>query len=559
MATTYAYPGVYVEEVDRGTKPIEARGVAVTAFVGITEKTPQGYVPGKWEQIASWTDYTRLFGSFLPDAYLPDAVYGYFNNGGGICYVASLLDVSTDAASTRADCQVGGIAVAAKYKGPHGNQLQVVIKYPKAPAETPAPEKKAAPSRASSKKGDGDAAGDSTSAAAKKGDGNGKSQIFTLTVQRVEPGRSKPHLVFELPEVTMARLREMAQKEAEKRRSADPEGDVADNVIDWFPEVDLTLTGDTAPPAGTHQLGDGAAGKIGQIDTSLLVGDLAARSGLAGLEVIDDIGLIACPDLMTLTDRDAIKVAQTNIIAHCEKMRYRFAILDTPSGLNAAEAKEWRQEVNFDTAYAAMYYPWIEVEDLATQRISRLAPPSGAVAGVYNRVDNERGVHKAPANEVVRGVIGLEVNLSDIEQGTLNPIGVNCIRRRPNRGFRIWGARTLSSDGSWRYINVRRLFSFVGRSLDDGLQWVVFEPNDRTLWAKVRRDVTAFLRIQWLNGALFGATPEQAFYVKCDGDLNSKEIRDVGQLIIEVGLAPVKPAEFVIIRLSQWAGPNAED
>ena len=160
--------------------------------------------------------------------------------------------------------------------------------------------------------------------------------------------------------------------------------------------------------------------------------------------------------------------------------------------------------------------------------------------------------------EVVTGAIDIEFNLTKGEQGTLNPIGVNCIRSFPGRGIRVWGARTLSSDGSWRYINVRRLFIVVGASLDTGMQWVVFEPNDHTLWAKVRRDVNAFLSTIWLSGALFGTTKGDAFYVKCDEELNPTEIRDLGQLIIEIGMSPVKPAEFVIFRLSQWAGPNAE-
>ena len=155
-------------------------------------------------------------------------------------------------------------------------------------------------------------------------------------------------------------------------------------------------------------------------------------------------------------------------------------------------------------------------------------------------------------------MIGLERQITKGEQDVLNPLGVNCIRSFVGRGIRVWGARTLSSDGSWRYINVRRLFIFVESALEQGLQWVVFEPNDSTLWAKVRRDITSFLRVVWRSGALFGAPPAQAFYVKCDEELNPPEVRDLGQLIIEVGLAPVKPAEFVIVRISQWAGADAE-
>jgi phage tail sheath protein FI len=185
-------------------------------------------------------------------------------------------------------------------------------------------------------------------------------------------------------------------------------------------------------------------------------------------------------------------------------------------------------------------------------------PPCGHVAGVWARSDNTRGVHKAPANEVAQGAVGLTYQTTKGEQDTLNPNGINCIRSFPGRGIRIWGARTLSSNPSWRYINVRRLFNYVEKSIENGTQWVVFEPNDRLLWSRVRRDVGNFLRTVWADGALFGATPGEAFYVKCDDELNPPASRDMGRLIIEIGMAPVKPAEFVIFRISQWAGPNAE-
>jgi hypothetical protein len=179
------------------------------------------------------------------------------------------------------------------------------------------------------------------------------------------------------------------------------------------------------------------------------------------------------------------------------------------------------------------------------------------MAGIYARSDTERGVHKAPANEVVRGAMGVEVQITKGEQDVLNPIGVNCIRAFPGRGIRVWGARTLSSDASWRYINVRRLFSFVEESIQQGTQWIVFEPNDADLWARIKRDITAFLTMVWRSGAIFGATPAEAFYVKCDAETNPPAVRDLGQVVIEIGLAPVKPAEFVIFRISQWAGGGA--
>jgi phage tail sheath protein FI len=207
----------------------------------------------------------------------------------------------------------------------------------------------------------------------------------------------------------------------------------------------------------------------------------------------------------------------------------------------------------YDSKYAALYYPWIKVADPTGETDGRMVPPSGHLAGIWARNDSERGVHKAPANEIVRGALGLEVQLTRNEQDTLNPVGVNCIRAFPGRGIRVWGARTLSSDPSWRYLNVRRLFNYVEKSIDNGTQWVVFEPNDMDLWGRVRRNVGAFLTRLWADGALFGASADEAFFVKCDAELNTEDVRDAGQLIVEIGIAPVKPAEFVIFRISQYS------
>jgi hypothetical protein len=292
-------------------------------------------------------------------------------------------------------------------------------------------------------------------------------------------------------------------------------------------------------------------------------GDVSARSGVEGLEVLEDVTMLVVPDLMTSMpeeklDMTMVKAVQGMMIAHCSRMGDRVAILDAPPDLTPQEVKNWRMNVaGFDSSYAAMYYPWIEVMDPITNKLVAI-PPSGHVAGIWARNDNTRGVHKAPANEVVLGAVGLKYQTTKGEQDTLNPNGVNCIRAFPGRGIRVWGARTLTSDPAWRYINVRRLFNYVEKSIENGTQWVVFEPNDRQLWARVRRDVSSFLKTVWRDGALFGSSPDEAFYVKCDDELNPPESRDMGRLIIEIGMAPVKPAEFVIFRISQWAGPNAE-
>jgi phage tail sheath protein FI len=207
---------------------------------------------------------------------------------------------------------------------------------------------------------------------------------------------------------------------------------------------------------------------------------------------------------------------------------------------------------------AALYYPWIEVMDPLTRRPITI-PPSGHIAGVWARVDDQRGVHKAPANEVIMGANGLAFQVTHAEQGGLNKNGINCIRAFPGRGIRIWGARTLSSDPEWRYINVRRLFNFVSESIMTGTQWSVFEPNDPFLWTSLSISVSNFLRNVWRSGALFGATPAEAFYVKCDSETNPPEVIEAGMVVCEIGIAPVKPAEFVIFRLSQFTGGGAAE
>jgi len=242
------------------------------------------------------------------------------------------------------------------------------------------------------------------------------------------------------------------------------------------------------------------------------------------------------------------------MITHCELMGDRMAILDPPPGYGPQQVKEWRTEKsNYDSKFAALYYPWIEVFDPLTGRKATM-PPSGHMAGIWARNDEARGVHKAPANEVVRGAIGLATQLTKGEHDQLNPVGVNCIRAFPGRGIRVWGARTLSSEAEWRYLNVRRLFNYLEESILNGTQWVVFEPNDDALWARIRRTISAFLVNEWRKGALFGLTPDEAFYVKCDRETNPAEGIDAGQVVCEVGVAPVKPAEFVIFRLAQFSG-----
>jgi len=284
-------------------------------------------------------------------------------------------------------------------------------------------------------------------------------------------------------------------------------------------------------------------------------------SALEKFKAIQDISVVAAPGMTDDTVRGWI-------VSHCENMGERFAILDCEKESESDDMfdhKKLKQPQNSN--YAAYYIPWFNVFDPATKlqdpsgNGKQYVPSSGFIAGIYARVDAERGVHKAPANEVVRGVGNaddLKYRLSRSQQDGLNSDGCNCIRHL-NGNVLVWGARTAGGDanGEWKYINVRRLFLYLRESIDRGTQWVVFEPNTHELWQKITRNVTAYLTTVWRDGALFGSTPEEAFYVKCDAETNPLEVRNLGQVVTEIGVAVATPAEFVVFKISQWAGPEA--
>lgn len=291
-----------------------------------------------------------------------------------------------------------------------------------------------------------------------------------------------------------------------------------------------------------------------------------ASSALQSFEAIDEIAIVAAPGITESSVWSAI-------VTHCKQNTGdRFAIFDSAETVETTASLDLTlldpsNEDNIlpdNSDYAAFYFPWIQVFDPATKIQNsqsdglQYVPPSGHIAGIYANVDTNRGVHKAPANEAVLGALGLKYNISKAQQDGLNPQGVNCIRDL-NGNIRVWGARTIGGDANmdFKYINVRRLFLYLRESIDEGTQWVVFEPNSPELWAKITRNVSAFLINVWRSGALFGTTPQEAFYVKCDEETNPPEVRDLGQVITEIGVAVVKPAEFVIFRISQWAGPGA--
>lgn len=319
--------------------------------------------------------------------------------------------------------------------------------------------------------------------------------------------------------------------------------------------VSLPSTPSTAIPPNNRpavlaatNLTSGTADDLGAITASHY------QDGIDSLKLVDDVNILCIPDRTDTTVQQAM-------ITHCENMGDRFAILD--SSLNATpfgpgSILEQRKRLESKRGYAALYYPWIYIadpQDGNDQTI--LVSPSGYMAGIYARSDQQRGVHKAPANEIIKGALKLERVLTDAEQGELNIEGVNILRVFPNRVRpTVWGARTTApaAEAPWRYINVRRLFLYVEESIQEGIQWAVFEPNNMALWEKLKRTISEFLTRVWRSGGIFGATPEEAFYVKCDEELNPSYVRALGQVFLEIGIAPVRPAEFIIIRIGMWEG-----
>jgi hypothetical protein len=279
-------------------------------------------------------------------------------------------------------------------------------------------------------------------------------------------------------------------------------------------------------------------------------------TGLAALAEIDDIAIVAAPAAGGYADPEMVAQAADRLIAHAERSRYRIAVVDGAQGSSLNEIRDFRGR--FDSKYAALYHPWIEILDPLAPPVAGVAPrrlllpPSGFVTGIYARNDIERGVHKAPANEVVRGLTRFEININTPRQEVLNPEGINCLRFFDGRGNRVWGARTMSSDPEWKYVNVRRLFIYVEHSLDKATQWAVFEPNNERLWKNIRQTVEDFLFVLWRDGALIGEKPEQAYFVRCDRTTMTQNDLDNGRMICLVGIAPSRPAEFVIFRVGQW-------
>ncbi|GIF25956.1 phage tail sheath protein FI [Actinoplanes tereljensis] len=545
MAASYGAPGVYIEEQPSGSIPIEGVGTAVAAFVGFTERydieqgdptDPDGVKP---QLVTSWPQYERIYGGFVRGAVLPHAVRGFFENGGSKAYICR-IPTTDEEGNTAGRGKPTLTLPSADNPGTPSLQLSAVQSGANLEVEV------VPPAAAPPAEGEGEGGGTSS---------NGSGE-YTLRVY--EEGALREELSGLQFSGRSARTVEKTVNDRSKFVRIEVQPLQGASLAERTPAAGrYTLQ---APPVSTKS-----------VTPADLVGNESDRTGYQGLAIAENVTMVAIPDLVTVATKDDGSIdeemflgAQKQLIDFCEASHNKMAILDTPPGLNATRALEWRSRLARDSAFAALYYPNVVVPNPLARpgatngELYLTVPTAGHVAGVWARTDGTRGVWKAPANEALRGIVRLQNDVTAGEQDLLNPEGVNCIRSFGSYGTKIWGARTLAkTDPSWRYINVRRLFNFIEESIQRGTQWAVFEPNDFDLWQRVKRNITSFLRGLWQQGALVGATPEQAFYVVCDESNNPASSVDEGKLIVEIGIAPVKPAEFVIFRISQWQGGGA--
>lgn len=525
----YLTPGVYVEEFEMGAKPIEGVSTSTVGFLGMTERGP--VIPPKL--VTSYPQFMRIYGGYIPDSYLAYAVEGFFGNGGKRCYIGRVVKQGVDpdnpeGISSTTD-EVGDLNFTAVGEGSWGNRVGIRIE---------------------------NASNDSD-------DENDSGQkLFKLTVAYWSGNLPDISIPASSDPLALSNLLDRASRvEVFDNVSEDPNspdhylkklGDPLNNLSNLI-LLDDSSTGrpDNTNAANFFDLLTNGAEAAGSPSREDFLGDPLAQAGekcgLTAFNDIDEISILSAPDLHHITS-PGDETLINDILTQCELLKDRFAILDV--GDNSRDIPSIK--ITRPSKYGAIYYPWINVYDPLARQL-KLTPPCGHVAGIYARTDTERGVHKAPANEVVKGASSLEFAVTKGEQAILNPRGVNVIRNFNGRGILVWGARNMIQDPLWKYINVRRLFIYVEESIEEGTQWVVFEPNDEKLWARVRATITQFLTRVWKDGALMGTKVEEAFFVKCDRSTMTQDDIDNGKLICIIGIAPVKPAEFVIFRIAQWA------
>ena len=556
-----------MEEFESGGKPMEGVGTSTAGFVGLAERGPVGGVP---VLVTNFADFKRKFGGYLSASefgeyrFLAYCVEHFFLNGGSRAFISRCIPADAKVAKGEVPAERPLVRFYAANPGQWGDDISLILT-PASKAKTQILEQlEGAKYRV--KKSVGFESGDVVvleSANGKEYNKVVKSQdniiefeaefegtcvdtnlVPKITVSTCECNlevkyddidefysevsfniNSANYLLNKLAKSTLIRAEVLGQ----------PEGDPF-----------IALVGETG--VASVELKGGSNGSKASVTADTFMGTdngPGKRTGIQAFLDNDTASIMAVPGV---TDPNV----QLTLVAHCENLASRFAVLDMPEDLSKTDEILTQRSV-VDSTYAAMYHPWLTVFDPLDKKSINI-PPSGSVVGIYARSDNSRGVHKAPANEVVRGCTGLSVPFNKGEQDILNPKGVNLIRAFPGQGIRVWGARTASSDPSWKYINVRRLFIFLEESIKANTNWVVFEPNDERLWSRVKRTIDGFLRTMWREGALAGSTEADAFFCNIGPSTMSQDDIDNGRLICVIGVAPVKPAEFVIFRITQKTG-----
>lgn len=548
-------PGVYVEEYDNSPRAMEGVGTSTAGFVGLAEKGAAGGAPCL---VANVAEFGRRYGGSLSGfthgeyRYLSYAVEQFFQNGGTRCYVSRVIPADARKASGEA----GALTVEAANEGSWGNKIRLEVK-------TALRRKLQLLERKGEKTyivkaANGFEAGNIVKA------GNCYNRISSVFEkeatfeEKFEEDMTDASLVPEkvlfIAELDIT-VRCGDEMEIYEGMSLDPSSkDYVGTRMQGSELVKITVSpgGGIVSPAeeitgeaeGIIALSGGTDGSMEQVDAGTFIGEdkgPGKRTGIQSFLENHSVSIMAVPGI-------TMPEVAASLIAHCENTASRFAVLDMPREMSGTkELLEYREM--FDSTYAAMYHPWVQQFDRSIKKPAYF-PPSGAVMGVYARTDVAKGVHKAPANETL-SCTGLSVSYTRAEQDILNPAGVNLIRSIPGNGIRIWGARTASSSSSFRYVNVRRLFIYVEESIRANTSWVVFEPNDASLWSRVRLTISGFLNDVWRAGMLAGASPQESYFVDIGPSTMTQDDIRAGRLICNIGIAPSRPAEFVIFRVTQ--------
>lgn len=569
----YLSPGVYVEEFDSGAKPMEGVGTSTAGFIGLAEK---GAVEGVPQLVTNFSDFKRKYGGYLSEnefgeyRFLAYAVEHFFVNGGSRAFISRVAPKDGKNAAGKVPASSPVLSITAKNPGAWGNNISVVITASsKAKTqvldilETPEGKRYHVKNSNGFNVGDIVMYSDQLSAVYNR---VVKSQDNIIEFENefdesvidknLLPSKVITTCEFNL-EVKSDDLVEFYENVSfniessnyvDKKTSKSDLVEVhcltaagADIVTPFLAISDM----DEEKAVVSVNLTGGSNGSVASLSAADFIGTdngAGRRTGIQSFLDNDSVSIMAVPGV---TDPNV----QLMLVAHCENLGSRFAVLDMPKDAKKMDDIMAHRDI-FDSNYAALYHPWLQVFDPLDKKTIAI-PPSGSMIGIYARSDNTRGVHKAPANEPVRACVGLDCQFNKGEQDILNPKGVNLIRSFPGMGIRVWGARTASSNPSWKYINVRRLFIFVEESIKANTNWAVFEPNDEVLWVRVKRTIEVFLTGMWRGGSLAGSSPEEAFFVNIGHDTMSQDDIDNGRLICVIGVAPVKPAEFVIFRISQ--------